>query len=33
MLIYDSVDFQASEVLHEGSDFSHNYNIGYIIIT
>ena len=23
-LIYDSVDFQVSEVLHEGSEFSHN---------
>ena len=31
--MYDSVDFQVSEVLREGSEFSHNYNIGYIIIT
>ena len=33
MLIYDSMDFQVSEVLHEGSEYSHNYDIGYIIIT
>ena len=33
-LIYDSVDFQVSEVIREGSEFSDNYNIiGYIIMT
>ena len=31
--VYGSVDFQVSIVLHKGSEFSHNYNIGYIIIT
>ena len=31
-LMYDFVDFQVSKVLCKGSEFSHNYDIGYIII-
>ena len=33
MLIYDSVDFHVSKVFRKESEFSHNYDIGYIITT
>ena len=29
--IYISTDFQISERLHRGTEFSHNYTIGYLI--
>ena len=32
-LIYDSVGFQILKVLRKGSEFSHNYDIRYTIIT
>ena len=31
--IYISTDYQVSERLCRGPEFSHNYTIGYIIIT
>ena len=32
-LLYILLDFQVSEELRLGPEFSHNYTVGYIIIT